>query len=91
MTPRSRLRLGAAKHEVRLRPAGDDDGRMDRAGQQALELLGNDDAENEDFRVAFQSNIRRRHRCPSFRAFTRSCRTITRACFRSRWRYCGPN
>ena len=44
------IALGAATHEVRLRPAGDDDGRMDRAGQQALELLGNDDAENEDFR-----------------------------------------
>ncbi|MGE0677728.1 DEAD/DEAH box helicase [Pseudolabrys sp.] len=44
------IAFGAATHEVRLRPAGDDDGRMDRAGQQALELLGNDDAENEDFR-----------------------------------------
>jgi hypothetical protein len=44
------IALGAATHEVRLRPAGDDEGRMDRAGQQALDLLGNADAEDEDFR-----------------------------------------
>jgi hypothetical protein len=44
------IALGAASHEVRLRPSGDDEGRMDRAGQRALELLANDDAENEDFR-----------------------------------------
>ena len=45
------IALGAAKHEVRLRPAGDDDGRMDRAGQLGLGLVGNDDAENDDFRA----------------------------------------
>lgn len=42
--------LGAAMHEVRLRPAGDDNGDMDRFGQQALELLGNDEVESDDFR-----------------------------------------
>jgi ATP-dependent helicase YprA (DUF1998 family) len=45
------IALGAARHEVRLRPAGDDDGKMDRAGQQALSLIGHDDAENDDFRT----------------------------------------
>ena len=45
------IALGAAKYKVRLRPAGDDDGRMDRAGQLALGLVGNDDAESDDFRA----------------------------------------
>lgn len=44
------IALGAAMHEVRLRPAGDDSGDMDRFGQQALELLGNDEVESDDFR-----------------------------------------
>ena len=44
------IALGAAMHEVRLRPAGDDEGRMDHAGQQVLRLLDNDDTENDDFR-----------------------------------------
>lgn len=44
------IALGAARHEVRLRPAGDD-GKMERAGQQALGLIGNNDAENDDFRT----------------------------------------
>jgi hypothetical protein len=35
---------------VRLRPTGDNEARMDRAGQQTLKLLANNDAENEDFR-----------------------------------------
>lgn len=42
--------LGAAKFGVRLRPIGDDDGVMDRAGQMATGLVNNADAENEDFR-----------------------------------------
>jgi ATP-dependent helicase YprA (DUF1998 family) len=45
------IALGAAKHEVRLRPAGDDEGRMDRNGQLGLGLVGNDDAESDDFRA----------------------------------------
>lgn len=44
------IALGAAMHDVRLRPAGDDDGRMDHAGQQVLALLRSDNTENEDFR-----------------------------------------
>jgi ATP-dependent helicase YprA (DUF1998 family) len=43
--------LGAAKYEVRLRPTGDDDGRMNRAGEQVRYLIGNADAENDDFRT----------------------------------------
>lgn len=43
------IAFGAARHEVRLRPAGDDDGRMDRAGQIALDLVRDSDAETSDF------------------------------------------
>ncbi len=43
--------LGAASRHVRLRPAGDSEGQMDRAGRSALELIGNGDAENDDFRT----------------------------------------
>ncbi len=42
--------LGAAKYGVRLRPIGGDDGVMERAGQVAIGLIDNVDAENEDFR-----------------------------------------
>jgi ATP-dependent helicase YprA (DUF1998 family) len=42
--------LGARKFGVRLRPLGDDDGVMDRAGKMVAELVNNDDAENDDFR-----------------------------------------
>jgi len=42
--------LGAAKFGVRLRPLGDDDGVMDRAGHMAAALVENDEAENDDFR-----------------------------------------
>ncbi|TPK87367.1 DEAD/DEAH box helicase [Mesorhizobium sp. B2-4-17] len=45
------IALGAAKHEVRLRPAGDDDGKMNRAGRLALGLVDNEDAETDDFRA----------------------------------------
>ena len=45
------IALGAAKYEVRLRPTGDDDGRMNRAGVQVRGLIGNSDAENDDFRT----------------------------------------
>ncbi|WP_448040525.1 DEAD/DEAH box helicase [Bradyrhizobium liaoningense] len=44
------IALGAARNDVRLRPAGDDDGKMDRAGRQALSLIGDEDAEIDDFR-----------------------------------------
>jgi hypothetical protein len=42
--------LGAAKFGVRLRPIGPDDGVMDAAGRDAVRLINNKDAENEDFR-----------------------------------------
>uniref|UniRef100_Q07PM3 DEAD/DEAH box helicase domain protein n=1 Tax=Rhodopseudomonas palustris (strain BisA53) TaxID=316055 RepID=Q07PM3_RHOP5 len=45
------IALGAARHQVRLRPAGDDDGHMDRAGQHVLALVGNPDVENDDYRT----------------------------------------
>lgn len=45
------IALGAAKFEVRLRPTGDDDGRMNHAGEQVRSLIGNTDAENDDFRT----------------------------------------
>ncbi|WJI73785.1 MULTISPECIES: DEAD/DEAH box helicase [unclassified Mesorhizobium] len=41
--------LGAAKHQVRLRPIGDDGGRMDWAGKEALRLVNDVDAESQDF------------------------------------------
>ncbi|MEA2906275.1 MAG: hypothetical protein QOI12_3662 [Alphaproteobacteria bacterium] len=42
--------LGAARFGVRLRPAGDDQGRLDSMGRRALRLLGESDAESDDFR-----------------------------------------
>lgn len=42
--------LGAAKFGVRLRPLGDNEGLMDRAGQMAIDLITNPDAESDDFR-----------------------------------------
>lgn len=42
--------LGAAKHGVRLRPSGDDQGAMNSFGMKAKALLENEDAENDDFR-----------------------------------------
>ena len=42
--------LGAARFDVRLRPAGDDQGRLDALGRTALGLLGEPDAESDDFR-----------------------------------------
>ena len=42
--------LGAARFEVRLRPAGDDQGWLDALGRTALGLLGEPDAETDDFR-----------------------------------------
>lgn len=41
--------LGAAKHGVRLRPVGDDQGTMNNFGMQARHF-SNEDAENNDFR-----------------------------------------
>ncbi len=45
------ISLGAAKFGVRLRPSGDDDGAMDRAGRRAKSLVDNTDAEADDFRA----------------------------------------
>lgn len=45
------IALGATRHQVRLRPVGDDEGRMDRAGQDVRALIGNDEAEADDFRT----------------------------------------
>jgi ATP-dependent helicase YprA (DUF1998 family) len=45
------ISLGAAKFGVRLRPSGDDEGAMDLAGKRAKGLVGNDDAEADDFRT----------------------------------------
>lgn len=45
------IALGAARHQVRLRPVGDDAGRMDRAGQEVLNLIRNEEAEADDFRM----------------------------------------
>lgn len=42
--------LGAAQHEVRLRPTGDDQGKLDRRGREALRLLTEVDVEAEDYR-----------------------------------------
>ena len=44
------ISLGAAKYGVRLRPSGDDDGAMDHAGSRAKALVGNPEAEADDFR-----------------------------------------
>ena len=52
------IALGAAKYEVRLRPAGDDDGAMDRAGQHVLTRWSdNDDAENGGLPVAVSPDL----------------------------------
>jgi hypothetical protein len=45
------ISLGAAKFGVRLRPSGDDEGAMDHAGRRANQLIGNEDAEADDFRT----------------------------------------
>ncbi len=45
------ISLGAAKFGVRLRPSGDDEGAMDHSGRRANDLVGNEDAEAEDFRT----------------------------------------
>jgi hypothetical protein len=45
------ISLGAAKFGVRLRPSGDDEGAMDHAGRRAHHLVGNEDAEADDFRT----------------------------------------
>jgi hypothetical protein len=45
------ISLGAAKFGVRLRPSGDDEGAMDHAGRRANDLVGNEDAEADDFRT----------------------------------------
>ncbi|CAN7216594.1 DEAD/DEAH box helicase [Mesorhizobium sp. LjNodule214] len=53
------IALGAAKYQVRLRPSGDDDGRMDWAGNEALKLVNDAGAESEDFRgLASQTSER---------------------------------
>ncbi len=44
------IALGAHRHGVRLRPSGDDDGAMDHAGERVDFLIGNEDAEVEDFK-----------------------------------------
>ena len=44
------ISLGAAKFGVRLRPSGDDNGPMDKAGKEALQLLQSEDSEVDDFR-----------------------------------------
>jgi Lhr-like helicase len=43
------IALGGAKHGVRLRPTGAEDGRMDRAGREALALINDPVAAHEDF------------------------------------------
>jgi ATP-dependent helicase YprA (DUF1998 family) len=45
------IALGGAAHGVRLRPTGAEDGRFDRAGTRALDLIGHPDAEIDDFRM----------------------------------------
>ncbi|MGH6677363.1 MAG: helicase-related protein, partial [Bradyrhizobium sp.] len=45
------ISLGAAKFGVRLRPSGDDEGAMDHAGRRAHHLVGDEDAEADDFRT----------------------------------------
>jgi ATP-dependent helicase YprA (DUF1998 family) len=44
------IALGGARHGVRLRPIGAEDGRLDRAGRRAVVLIGSPDADAEDFR-----------------------------------------
>jgi ATP-dependent helicase YprA (DUF1998 family) len=45
------IALGGARHGVRLRPSGAEDGRIERAGKRALDLIGHPDAEIDDFRM----------------------------------------
>lgn len=45
------IALGGARHGVRLRPSGAEDGRIERAGKRALDLIGHPDAEVDDFRM----------------------------------------
>ncbi|MHC9420728.1 DEAD/DEAH box helicase (plasmid) [Sphingomonas citri] len=45
------IALGGARHGVRLRPSAAEDGRIERAGRRALDLIGHADAEIDDFRT----------------------------------------